>query len=214
MPIACVLVALALTRPEGVFAATPHSEPPPVELATPVRELMAAGGTRATARGAALRFWWVAALPIKGDGRASWADVQEGALVGAVSISADFRDIRGRIVKPGVYTLRYGIQPENGDHLGTSPYREFLLLSPSALDTSAAARGHDGTIELSKRTVGGSHPAPWSLDPPVTTDPLLSEHENPDLELRALVMEVPVARGGTPAGALRFALVLAGKIEA
>jgi hypothetical protein len=214
MPIACVLLALAVVTAEGVFAAKPHSDAPPAEVSSAVRALLADGGTRATARGADLAFWWVKALPIKGSSAPSWTDVDEGALVGAVRISADFRDIRGRVVKPGVYTLRYGIQPENGDHLGTSPYREFLLLSPAALDTDVAPRGHDGTIDLSKRTAGGSHPAAWSMDPPLTTEPLLSERENTDLELRALVMEVPVARGATPAGALRFALVLAGKIEA
>lgn len=208
------VLALATLVSQGVFVAKPHSEPPPAEIAAPLAALLSAGGTQATARGADLHFWWVKALPIKGSSAPAWTDVEEGSFVGAVRISADFRDIRGRIVKPGVYTLRYGIQPENGDHLGTSPYRDFLLLSPTSLDTDPAPRGHNGTVDVSKRTVGGSHPAPLSLDPPVTADGLLSERENTDLDLRALVMEVPVARGGNPAGALRFGLVLLGKIEA
>jgi hypothetical protein len=161
-----------------------------------------------------LDFWWVDALTLKGGtGAAAWAEVEEGSLVGAVNVGGDFRDIRARIVKPGLYTLRYGLQPENGDHLGVSPFRDFLLLSPAALDTEAAPRGHDGMIELSKEAIGGSHPAVLSIDPPAATQSVLQVHKT-QLDHQAVVMEVPVVRDGKPAGTLRFGVVLIGKIEA
>jgi len=68
--------------------------------------------------------------------------VPEGTLVGAVKLGADVRDIRGHLMKAGVYTLRYGIQPKNEDHLGVSPFRSFLLVSPAAVDKDPAARDH------------------------------------------------------------------------
>jgi hypothetical protein len=143
----------------------------------------------------------------------SWTHVEEGTLVGAVKLSADYRDVRGRVIKTGVYTLRYGIQPANGDHLGVSPYREFLLLSPAAVDTDPAPRGHDGTVEISKQAIGGSHPGVWSLDPPVAGGEALKAHQT-ELGHDAIVMEVPTVRDGKPAGPLRFGLVLIGRIEA
>jgi hypothetical protein len=169
---------------------------------------------RAATAGTSVAFWWVKDLPLKtGSGAPSWADAAEGTLVGAVKLDRDFHDIRGRVVKAGVYTLRYGVQPVNGDHLGVSPFREFLLLCPAAADADAAPRGHDGTVELSKQAIGGSHPAVWSLDPPVAVEAPLAIHTT-DLGHKALVMEVPVSRDGKPAGTLRFGVVLVGKIEA
>lgn len=200
----------------SALTASSHDTPPPPSLAQPIAQALAPGGVRVLAgKGSvALDFWFVAALPLKAVGGApAWSSVEEGTLVGAVSIPSDFRDIRGRVLKPGVYTLRYGIQPANGDHLGVSPYRDFLLLSPASADTSAAPLGHDGTIDVSKLSVGGSHPGVWSIDPPVATGPARQAHTT-ELGHDAIVMEVPAVRDGKPAGTLRFGLVLIGRIEA
>ena len=207
------LVALLWIQPSGDLAAVTHSDAPPSGLAAPVAAQLGTGGVRATARAVDLTFWWVKQLPLKPGSGLSWADVEEGALIGVVKIDRDFRDVRGKIIKAGAYTLRYGIQPANGDHLGVSPFRDFLLLSPVAIDADPAPRGHDGTVELSKETIGGSHPAVWSIDPPTTSEALLAAHTN-DAGLKAIVVEVPAAREGKDAGKLRFGLVLVGRIEA
>jgi hypothetical protein len=200
-----------------LLTATASSSPAPAALAAPISAKLAKAGVKVVAGKASpvtLEFWWVEALPLKGSSAAaSWDEVEEGTLVGAVSIGAEFRDIRGRVIKPGVYTLRYGLQPENGDHLGVSPFRNFLLLSPAAIDTDPAPRGHDGTIELSKQAIGGSHPGVWSLDPPVAKDAALQPHKT-DLGHEAIIMEVPVTRDGKPAGTMKFGVVLVGRIEA
>lgn len=197
------------------LAATLQKAQPPEGAAPAISQKLAPDGVRvAVGKTVTLDFWWVAALPLKAGGTAaSWADVEEGSLVGAVRIPADFRDMRGRVIKAGVYTLRYGIQPQNGDHLGVSPFRDFLLLSPVAADQDPAPRGHDGTIELSKQSIGGSHPGVWSIDPPVAGAAPLSLHKT-ELGHDAVIMDVPVVRDGKPSGSLKFGLVLIGKIEA
>jgi hypothetical protein len=197
----------------AALTASRHTDPLPSELQAPVAAQLRPSGVRAAVNGATLSFWWSAGVPLSGAGGVGWSAVPEGALIGAVRISQDFRDIRGRIMKPGIYTLRYGIQPDNGDHLGVSPHRQFLLVSPAADDKDPAPLGHEGTVELSKGAVGGSHPAVWSIDPPAATQPVLSIHKT-DLDHQAIVVEVPAARDGKPAGALKFGIVLVGKIEA
>ena len=198
---------LLLSQAPADLTGAKHSDAAPPELAAAVTATLAPGGVRATVGANTLTFWWVKELPVKSATRA-WSEVQEGTLAGAVKIEKDFRDIRGRVIKAGTYTLRYGIQPANGDHLGVSPFREFLLLSPAAADTDPRPRSHDEAVDLSKQTIGGSHPAVWSLDPPSAPDPPLTVHTT-ELGHKALVMEVPVA-----GGVLRFGLVLIGKIEA
>jgi hypothetical protein len=211
-PMLIVLIFLLLFQTTDL-SGTKHTDPLPAALAAPVAAKLAPGGVRAAAGANTLTFWWVKELAASAEASApkppqGWSNIPEGTLVGAVKIEKDFRDVRGRVIKGNTYTLRYGIQPSNGDHLGVSPFREFLLLSPAAQDTDPAPRSHDALTDLSKQTIGGSHPAVWSLDPPVATEPVLTVHTT-DLGHKALVMEVPIA-----GGALRFGLVLIGKIEA
>ena len=191
------LLSLVLTQAADL-SGVKHSDPVPTELAAPVAAKVAAGGVRATASGTTITFWWVADLP-----GASWTDVPEGTLVGAVKLGADVRDIRGRMMKAGVYTLRYAVQPKTEDHFGVSPFRNFLLLSPAAVDKDPAASDHKGTIELSKQTLGGDHPAVWSIDPPVGKDPPLTVYTT-DLGHKSLIVEV---------GKLKFGIVLIGRIR-
>lgn len=192
-----LLVSLILTQAAGLTGVT-HSDPVPAEIAAPVAGKVAPGGVRATANGTTITFWWVTDLP-----GAAWAEVPEGTLVGAVKLDAGVRDIRGHLMKTGVYTLRYGVQPKNDDHFSVSPFRSFLLLSPAAVDKDPAARDHDDTIELSKQTLGGDHPAVWSIDPPAGKDAPLAVYTT-DLGHKSLIVEV---------GKLKFGIVLIGRIR-
>ena len=221
MRLSVFVVWLALSIGSGLaaqetqtLAASAQKSNLPEQLVPAIASLLSSDGVRVTRGPVALEFWWVKTLPLKAGADApSWADVDEGTLVGAVRLSADYRDIRGRVVKAGVYTLRYGIQPSNGDHLGVSPFREFLLICPAEVDKDPAPTGHDGTVQLSKQAIGGSHPGVWSIDPPVATEAPLQLHKT-ELGHDAIVMQVPVTRGGQPAGTLKFGVVLIGKIEA
>jgi hypothetical protein len=205
------LVCLGLLSGMPLFAqvkGTTSDRPAPEEIAAPLRARLAARATTVSAGAATLDFWFVSALPVEGSAPPEWSRVAEGALVGAVRVAGSFKEIRGKTVNPGVYTLRFGLQPQNGDHLGASPNREYLLLSPAAVDTNPAPLGFDGTVAISKQTIGASHPAALSLDPPATTEPALSPVTN-DFEHQGLVLEVPTG-AGTP---LRFGLILIGVIE-
>ena len=203
--LATVLLVTAPAWAQQIVVST-HADPPAAEIAAPLGGLLANGGGRAQIGDTTLTFWWVKSLAVTG--APEWANVAEGAVVGAVQISTPFRDIRGRTIKPGVYTLRYAVQPQDGDHLGVSSFRDFLLLSPAVVDQDPAPAGHDGAVNMSKKTIGASHPGAWMLNPPTTGDAVLSTGDN-DMRLHYVVFEVP-----TTGGALRFGLVLVGKVEA
>ena len=206
------LLGLALPV-SAAITATRHTDAVPSEIQAPVAAQLETGGVRASVDGSkTLDFWWVKGVAVTGS--ADWANVAEGTLIGAVRIGAAFRDIRGKVIKPGVYTLRYGIQPDNGDHLGVSPHRQFLLLSPASVDKDPAPQGHEGTVELSKGSIGGSHPGVWSVDPPAAGDEAVLSLHKTDLGHEAVIVEVPATRDGKPGGSLKFGLVLVGKIEA
>lgn len=187
--------------------ASKSEAPPPAELASTVQALMGTPATAVQSGSTTLEFWWVKTLGA-GETGEGWGGVAEGTLVGAVRVSELYPDIRGRRIKPGLYTLRYALQPMNGDHLGVSPHREFLLVCPAAADTDPAAKGYQGTVDLSKQTTGAAHPAVWSIDPPFTKDAPLSTFRN-DAGHEGVVFQVQTSRG-----ILTFGLILIGKIEA
>jgi hypothetical protein len=190
------LLALVVTQAADLRGVT-HTDPVPTEIAAPVAARVGPGGVRATANGTTITFWWVKDLP-----GATWKEVPEGTLIGAVKLDADVRDIRGHLMKAGVYTLRYGIQPPTDDHFGVSPFRDFLLLSPAAVDKDPATVNHDALVDLSKQTIGAKHPAVWSIDPPVGKDAPLTVYTT-DLGHKSLIVEV---------GQLKFGIVLIGRI--
>jgi hypothetical protein len=162
-----ILLGLTLCGASGAAAQAPQAsafqQNPPGEIAPALRAELGDAAVKVALPDATLEFWWVKAV---GGG---WSEMESGTLVGAVRVSGPFKEVRGKPVKAGVYTLRFGLQPQNGDHLGISPNREFLLLSPAAADTDPAVLGFDAAVAIAKLTTGTSHPASLSIDPPEAT---------------------------------------------
>lgn len=94
---------------------------------------------------------------------------QIGQLVGAIRYpeGAKPTDFRGQPLKPGLYTLRYGLQPDDGNHLGTSDIRDFLVGCPPDKDVKPA-RVEDlkKLFKLSAGAAGTTHPSIYLLAPP------------------------------------------------
>jgi hypothetical protein len=83
----------------------------------------------------------------------------EGELLGACQFATEGRDYRDQEIPKGYYTLRYGLQPVNGDHLGVSPFRDYALLLPGAKDNSLDLPPRKQLEERSAEAAGSSHPA-------------------------------------------------------
>ena len=198
-----LLIAFASVL-EAQAKVSPLGDKPPAELAPAIASLLQPSGVKAVVGDATLEIWWVQS--IAGDG--GWSGVESGTLIGSIRINGPFKEIRGKVVAPGVYTLRYGQQPQNGDHLGISTYRDFLLLSPAGADKDPKVLGFDGVVALSKQVIGTSHPASLSIDPPEDAPgAALSTYKN-DSGHDGIVFEVP----RKPAGTIKFGLIVSGVI--
>lgn len=181
----------------------------PAEVAAPIAALLAPQVVTVTTATAKLEFWWVKSLPLRAESKTpSWADVEEGALVGAMRLGSAWNEIRGYTLRPGVYTLRFAMQPQNGDHMGISPNREFLLPAPAAEDTSPDPAGYDKAVTLASKASRRAHPAAISIDPPVATATPLTPTTN-GLGHQVAILGVPTSAGAP----LVFGLVVDGAIE-
>ena len=64
-----------------------------------------------------------------------------------------------------MYTLRLGIQPMDGDHMGTAPYNEFCLLCPADQDKKPDLLEAEGTARAEHQVDGRKHPGMMLLFP-------------------------------------------------
>lgn len=87
----------------------------------------------------------------------------QGQLVGVVAFKRKTGDFRDRDLSRGVYTLRYALQPIDGNHVGTFPTRDFLLMADAGEDTSAEPMDVEKLVKLSTKALEASHPAMMCL---------------------------------------------------
>ena len=147
-----------------------------------VRKALAPNGYRVTLAdgGVACEVWFRATVPAgKTDASgAVYTTLPEGALIGVITFPKAANDFRGQAIKAGTYTLRYEVHPTDGNHMGISPIRDFLLLVPVAADPNPETNyKFEELVKLSAKASGTNHPAVMSLAAPasgaapsVTTD--------------------------------------------
>jgi hypothetical protein len=159
----------------------------PTEVPAGIRELLSDKGLRVNGpSGPVCEIWLRKVLPGKDQSQqlgVIYGQIPEGALVGVMRLAVEGKDYRQQSVKPGVYTLRYALLPQNGNHLGVSPNRDFLLASPVASDQKPHILSFEEVLTLSRKTTGSGHPSVWSLvastqEAPV---PKMFHQEDPDL---------------------------------
>ncbi len=116
-----------------------------------------------------LRLWIRKDIPAKANFKPSYSvhyPFAMGELVGMIQIpkGKPFSDFRQQEIKAGLYTLRYGHIPEDGNHLGASEIADFLLAIPVAIDNSTKRMEKPKHLsEQSAKAVEAEHPAIFSL---------------------------------------------------
>jgi hypothetical protein len=106
----------------------------------------------------------VPARTAKDSGGVLYPELVESALVGVISFPQAAADLRGQPIAPGTYTMRYALMPDDGNHLGVAPDRDFLLLVRAADDPDpATVFKFADLVDLSKKAMGSNHPGVFGL---------------------------------------------------
>jgi len=169
--------------------------------------LMETGGYRITGpSGPWCEIWFRKSIPAgaKPGDSAIVFPIAQGTLLGILRFPAAGADRRGQTIQPGVYTLRYGLQPVDGAHVGVAPQRDFALLTPIAGDADPnALPGFDALVQMSTKASGTPHPAVLSIETPAgSTFPAVTKEGDHDWVLNVKIGNLP------------FAIIVAGKVEA
>jgi len=95
-----------------------------------------------------------------------YPQLAESTLIGVVHFLQTAADFRRQQVPAGFYTLRYALLPNDGNHLGVAPNRDFVLLIPAGSDAEPNATFKEQElVTMSAKTAGAKHPSPLSLPP-------------------------------------------------
>lgn len=184
----------------------------PAGAPDPIASLLAAEGQRVSGAGGVLGTFWfrqdMPKRPSPGELGIDFGHLTPGALVGLVELGAVWIDYRKLPVQPGLYTMRYGVQPADGDHMGQTYFRDFLMLVPVADDTFppdgvSGMSEAEPMIEAAKKSTGTAHPGVMALyqiyePPPAPIAMVANDYGEPCLaiQLGDVVMGIVVEGHG------------------
>lgn len=145
--------------------------------------------------------------PKKDDQAIVYPELAESTFVGVIHFPQAAADFRGHQIPSGFYTLRYELMPDDGNHLGAAPNRDFLLLSPaqSDPDPNAAFKFQD-LVSMSAKTGGTKHPSVLSMAPADKATAPTVTHDDQDHWIFSSTLKL--AQGDLP-----FALIVKGTAQ-
>ena len=147
----------------------------PAGLSAAVAAAIDSAGYRITGKdGVVCDVWLAREVPLKPKFKSGLRikyPFQTGQLIGVIRFPEGSKptDFRGQALQAGTYTLRYGLQPDDGNHLGTTEdgTRDFLVGCPPQTDVDPK-RIEDlkDLFKLSAPAAGSAHPAIFLLITP------------------------------------------------
>ncbi|MFI5087450.1 MAG: hypothetical protein ACHP7I_03580 [Terriglobales bacterium] len=179
------LILLLLSSLLAVAQAKLEKIPADASVPAAIRAALDAGGSRVVRPDGSVlcEIWLRKSLPVgrvaaaKG---AAYPEMSESALLGAISFPNGGKDFRGQAIKPGLYTMRYELLPEDGNHLGVAPTRDFVLLVTAGADRDPDAQyDFAQLVKLSAQAAGTNHPAAFVLLA-AETGTVPRTYQNPD----------------------------------
>ncbi|MGL6076842.1 MAG: hypothetical protein ACRC8S_22030 [Fimbriiglobus sp.] len=165
-----LLLLLTTLQAEPSLKPKESADAAPDTVAAVLRESLDAGCHVLSSDEEQLRFWFRKSIPGKAapeqvKNGLSYREIPEGTFLGIVEFKKPFTDYRKQSLPVGVYTLRLAYQPEIGDHAGTAPHTEFLLLLPVEDDKTLDTLEAKAMQKMSGKVTGADHPAVMLLFP-------------------------------------------------
>jgi hypothetical protein len=220
------LLFLAALGPADTLPAADQKIDPlreaPSGLSAEVAAAINSAGYRVTGKdGVICDVWLAKEIPLKPNFKSSIRvkyPFQTGQLIGVIRFPEGSKptDFRGQALKPGTYTLRYGLQPDDGNHLGTTEFgtRDFLVgcLPKADVDPKRVEDIKD-LFKLSAQSAGSTHPAIFLLLPP-PEKPYDTAGVRHDEEKHLVILQTNAnGKDGDKAVAVPVTVVAVGKTE-
>lgn len=178
------------------FTLKAAEKPAPKEIGESIRAVLQPKAIQLMQAGKpALEIWWRQEVPLKAkpaSANEALMAITETALVGVVVVNdASLRDYKDNEVPKGTYTMRFELQPKDGDHLGTAEFDSFVVLTDVQNDKELnGLNTFKALTKASGKSTSSGHPLVVSLRPAPAegTVPDLTE---PAAEHKAIRIKLP-----------------------
>ncbi len=157
------LLGLWLPAGAGEFQIGSADPLPGDQVSEAVRSAIKSPGVRVNGPdGKPVAEFWGRSTPFGGEPvvefGARFDTIPEGAFLGVARFPEKGSDFRRQNVPPGIYTMRYGLHPEDGNHMGVAASRDFVLLTPIADDLEPSKNLSFNELVAMTLRVGNPHP--------------------------------------------------------
>ncbi|MFQ5719629.1 MAG: hypothetical protein ACE5IK_08760 [Acidobacteriota bacterium] len=203
----CMMMAAGPLEARAAYGVTPIGPAPEDAVPAAVRAVLNDTGVRVDDDGEPVVFVWLrAAFPLIDDSAAglgvSYGTIMPGMLLGVATFARPWTDYRHKTLPAGTYALRYAVQPADGNHMGVSVNRDFLIVLAFADDAGPdELMGMKALVDAGKMVTSTNHPAVIGLFPVYDEPDTIPAMVQNDLDHWMLV---------APAGDLTLALVIDG----
>jgi hypothetical protein len=214
---ALFLLQVAATAHASDWSLKVTDKDPPQELSGSIRALLQSRAVQLfESDKPAYEFWLVKELPLQSKPASTLKAldaVKQTTLLGAVNVPADRRDYRDDELRAGVYTMRLGLQPQDGNHLGTAEFLYFsVLISPEHDTKPEGITDYKPLVKASSRETSTDHPVILSLRPASSGEGELPTLVEPAPDHKSVRVKVP-AKAGDDKTSLVFEIVCEGKAQ-
>jgi len=150
--------------------------PPAAGLSQPLQDALESQGTRVVndQGSTLLEVWARKTMPTSSSASGSsdilYGSLSAGEFVGVLHFPSQGSDFRSQAIKPGFYTLRYALIPQDGNHMGVNATRDAFVLCPVAADVDlGTVLKFDDLVKLGRQSSGTPHPG-FLVGAPVNGD--------------------------------------------
>jgi hypothetical protein len=165
--VASLILLPALHVSAQEYAVSSAEAAPTGALAPEISSLLDAKGIKVTKGSTTVcELWFAKEWPVEANATTGGEVIYPltvGQIIGAIRFPKKTGDFREQDMPAGVYVMRYAQQPVDGAHVGTSPTRDFLALSPAAKDRDPKTIDYKALVGVSKDSTGTAHPGIMSL---------------------------------------------------
>ena len=148
-----------------------------------------------------MEFWFPTELALAKAHDASskgLASLGSAGILGATVVHKDQRDYRDDELFAGTYTMRMGLRPNDGNHLGSSEYLFFAVLTPAKLDTAVdQIKTYKELVKTSSQESSADHPFILSLRPGTSDVGAFPRLNVPAEAHKSLLIKLPASFEGT-----------------
>ncbi len=191
-----VLALMLRTVSAGEFSLKTGNLPPPAPVAELIRATLSPKSIQLLdGDKPILQIWFRQELALKAKPSSPASSVEnlaEASLVAALSVEGSgLKDYKDNDIPKGVFTARFAMQPQDGDHLGTAEFNTFLVLVAAENDkTLDTFTKFTPLVKASGKLTSSGHPVVISLRPISSTDGKYPSLTEPAAEHKAIRLKL------------------------